>query len=272
MVNKGQKQGAAMVIRRIRDHVATHDWFAVLVDVGIVVLGVFLGTQVNNWNEARIERQQAHDYRARLIAEVDFNALQFNAQRSYYRAVQDYGRQALGALNGSRPLSDRDFLIAAYQLSQTDTTPAKSYIYDEMTASGMVTRLGDAALQQATSDYYLGLGASNRVMAETYPYRTLIRSVMPYGIQHAIRTQCGDRPVRSQGRLVGVRLVMPCMVQLDPAQSAVAVRQVKAAPRLREEMTRYIASLDEKLDQLGPGVDYSGTLRRAIASARPVGG
>ena len=49
-----------MVIRRIRDHVASHNWFAVAIDLGIVVVGVFLGTQANNWNEARIERQDAN--------------------------------------------------------------------------------------------------------------------------------------------------------------------------------------------------------------------
>jgi hypothetical protein len=32
-----------MVIRRIREHVATHNWFAVAVDLGIVVIGVFIG-------------------------------------------------------------------------------------------------------------------------------------------------------------------------------------------------------------------------------------
>ena len=32
-----------MVIRRIREHVATQNWFAVAIDLVIVVLGVFLG-------------------------------------------------------------------------------------------------------------------------------------------------------------------------------------------------------------------------------------
>ena len=44
-----------MVVRRIREHVATHNWFAVSVDLLIVVAGVFLGIQASNWNEARIE-------------------------------------------------------------------------------------------------------------------------------------------------------------------------------------------------------------------------
>ena len=44
-----------MVIRRIREHVTTHNWFAVAIDLAIVVAGVFLGTQVSNWNESRLE-------------------------------------------------------------------------------------------------------------------------------------------------------------------------------------------------------------------------
>ncbi len=256
-----------MVIARVRDHVANHNWFAVLVDVAIVVLGVFFGTQVNDWNQRRIEGQQARDYRARLAEEVDYNARQFAAQTAYYRRARAYGQQALAALEGRASLSDRDFLIATYQLSQTDTTPAKTGIYDEMKSTGLVTRLGDPALQQMVSDYYLGLDASNRVLTETYPYRTLIREVMPYDLQKAIRDTCGDREVHYKGRLVGVRVVVPCPVVLDADESRAAVRLIRATPRLRKEMTRYIASIDEKLDQLIPGIRFSGRVQGAVRQA-----
>ena len=114
-----------MVIRRIREHVTTHNWFAVGVDVAIVVLGVFLGTQVNNWNEARLEGERGKAYRGRLIAELDFDARQFEVQTAYYRQAKVYGLQALSALDGAS-LSDRDFVIAAYQLTQTDTTKGEN--------------------------------------------------------------------------------------------------------------------------------------------------
>jgi len=130
-----------------------------------------------------------------------------------------------------------------------------------MTANGLVTRLGDPKIQQLASDYYLGLGASNRVIEETYPYRTLIREVMPYDLQKQIRDACGDRTVTYKGRLVGVQVVVPCQAALDPAASATAVRTIRATPHIAEEMTRYLASLDEKLDQLVPGVRYSNELR-----------
>lgn len=254
-----------MVIRRIREHVAAQNWFAVGIDLVIVVLGVLIATQVSIWNERRIEAEQAKSYRERLVDELEFNARQFQAQANYYQQASDYGRQVLAALTGKAPLADREFLIAAYQLSQTDTTPAKSSIYDEMTANGMVTRLGDAKVQQAVSDYYLGLNASNRIVAADYPYRTMIRAVMDYDVQKQIRDACGDQVVRFKDRLIGVQLVVPCPAEINPAAAAAAVKTVRATPRLVQEMTRYIASLDEKLDQLEPGVEYSRQLRRVLA-------
>lgn len=37
-----------MILRRITEHIKAHNWFAVLIDFLIVVLGVFVGLQVNS--------------------------------------------------------------------------------------------------------------------------------------------------------------------------------------------------------------------------------
>lgn len=85
-----------MVIRRIREHVAAQNWFAVAIDLAIVVVGVFLGTQANNWNAARIEAEQGRSYRARLIDELDFNARQYRVQIAYYRHVRGQRPRRVG--------------------------------------------------------------------------------------------------------------------------------------------------------------------------------
>ena len=46
--------GVNLLFRRFGRHVTEHDWFAVSVDLGVLVLGIFLGLQVTNWNEDRI--------------------------------------------------------------------------------------------------------------------------------------------------------------------------------------------------------------------------
>ncbi|MEO1015116.1 MAG: hypothetical protein AAFX08_08005 [Pseudomonadota bacterium] len=47
-----------MLLRRVIDHVRTQNWTAVALDFVIVVVGVFIGIQVANWNEARQSRQR----------------------------------------------------------------------------------------------------------------------------------------------------------------------------------------------------------------------
>ena len=42
-----------MILRRIITHLRKQEWAAIAIDFLIVVLGVFLGIQLGNWNEAR---------------------------------------------------------------------------------------------------------------------------------------------------------------------------------------------------------------------------
>ena len=62
-----------MILRRITQHVKEQNWFAVVLDLLIVILGVFLGIQIGNWNEDRLDEiayQKAHD---RMILETRSN-------------------------------------------------------------------------------------------------------------------------------------------------------------------------------------------------------
>lgn len=47
-----------MILRRLTEHVKAQNWFAVALDFVIVVIGVFVGLQVNNWNADRSLRAQ----------------------------------------------------------------------------------------------------------------------------------------------------------------------------------------------------------------------
>jgi hypothetical protein len=40
-----------MILRRTMEHLRRQDWVAVAIEFVIVVLGVFVATQVSNWNE-----------------------------------------------------------------------------------------------------------------------------------------------------------------------------------------------------------------------------
>ena len=256
-----------MVIRRIREHIAAQNWFAVGIDLVIVVAGVFLGMQVNNWNQTRLENEQARDYRRRLISELDFNARQFTEQAHYYRQVRDNGTAALAALE-DRSVPAADLLVHAYQLSQMDEAPPKAYIYQEMAAAGLVSRLGDERVQDVASDYYLNIDASEPTMARMSPYRELIRTLVPASVQSLIRERCGDRMITHKGRIVGLTLVDDCHIALDPAVANSAAREIREWPGMHREMTRYVALTQERIDTIDLNRELTAEFMERLAKAR----
>jgi hypothetical protein len=48
-----------MILHRIINHLKSQHWTKVFIDLVIVVLGVFIGLQVDNWNQMRQQKQHA---------------------------------------------------------------------------------------------------------------------------------------------------------------------------------------------------------------------
>jgi hypothetical protein len=256
------------MIRRIREHVAQHNWFAVAIDLAIVIVGVFLGTQVSNWNQARIDRDKATSYRERLVHELEFNGRQFRQQQAYYTTAKRHGLAALAALQGRGGKSGEAFLVDAYQATQTDLSPPKRFIFDEMVSAGLVGLLGDEALQEKASDYYLALEANAPGMLDTPPYRDILRRHMPYAVQARICERCGDRLVYRGEQVIGIAVPDNCELGLSEAEIGSAVEQVQKVPQIDADLTRYVSALDQKLVLLKITTAQSFELADALRKAR----
>lgn len=59
-----------MILRRLSEHVKAQNWFAVAIDFVIVVVGVFVGLQVNNWNATLQDRSRETSYVAGLAEDI----------------------------------------------------------------------------------------------------------------------------------------------------------------------------------------------------------
>jgi len=59
-----------MILRSVMRHVRDQNWFAVGIDFLIVIVGVFIGIQVANWNDARRDREAEALYLDRLQQEL----------------------------------------------------------------------------------------------------------------------------------------------------------------------------------------------------------
>jgi hypothetical protein len=118
-----------MVYKRVVANLRAQNWLAICIELAIVIFGVFIGTQVANWNEERLERRQTQRMLIRLQPELD-KLLDFHASaRSYYRITRAYATTAFAGWQGEPTVSDRDFVIAAYQASQIYATPVNGAIW-----------------------------------------------------------------------------------------------------------------------------------------------
>ena len=44
-----------MILRRLAEAIQQQNWFVVLLEVMIVVVGIFIGLQVDDWNQERLK-------------------------------------------------------------------------------------------------------------------------------------------------------------------------------------------------------------------------
>lgn len=246
-----------MVIHRIREHVATHNWFAVAVDLLIVVLGVFIGTQANNWNEARIERAAAAEYRRQIIDDLKDNEADMASRKAYYGKVRAHGIAALDALDSPATPRGEQFLIDAYQASQVWLRPLVRTGYDEMTGAGLTHGIGDRNLRSRLTAYYTQTRQFDATALNMTSYRERLRRILPYKVQLAIREACGERITSLPSGAQTAALPGNCSLGLDLATVAHAIYRINDA-NLGEDLTRHIADLDQKL----AGFDRFGRLAR----------
>ncbi len=138
-----------MIFRRIKAHIAKEDWFAVFIDFCIVVVGVFVGLQAQNWSEGQGERAEevyylralADDAKASIAAvseQVVFLEKQAAAQKRLARysdgAEQDLTTQDLDAL----------IQVGIYELY---TVTPRQVTFEELKNSGKLPLLKTPALR-----------------------------------------------------------------------------------------------------------------------------
>ena len=69
-----------MLLRSISKHVKAQNWFAVGIDFAIVVVGVFIGIQVSNWNERMAFQKHEESLMQELRAEIVQNLADVQAK------------------------------------------------------------------------------------------------------------------------------------------------------------------------------------------------
>jgi len=146
-----------MILRRLSEHVKSQDWFAVAVEFVIVVAGVFMGLQVQDWNEARKERIEEHDLLGRLYGET-LELLEVQREE-----LADLGARAdvLMSVNPVLFSQEPSRVISGEECANISSShvfrrpPDELPVLDEMLATGRFDVLQDKDIKEQLRSYLL---------------------------------------------------------------------------------------------------------------------
>jgi len=182
-----------MRLRRIGAHLKEQNWTAVALDFIIVVVGVFVGLQVNNWNEARHDAVRGEEYLQRIHSDLSADVGALDRRLTFWADVVDYGTAALDfAENGKlKNGSAWDTLLAFYQASQIWPFTTSDGTYQELIAAGDLGLLSDSELRGSLADYYVTGSRRLARRVDVIPaYREEIRGLTPMRVQRQIWAHC----------------------------------------------------------------------------------
>ncbi len=91
-----------MLLRRVIEHVKAQNWTAVALDFVIVVVGVFIGIQVANWNDLRAAKERKDEIIAALIEDLE-DAVVIQEQSIGDEIIAGLGAFAERRARGERP-------------------------------------------------------------------------------------------------------------------------------------------------------------------------
>ena len=236
-----------MLVRRLREEAARQNWFGVTIDLVILIAGVFLGIQVNNWNQDRLDRHAGEDYRQRIIGDIDSNQVDLANRLAYFRDAKTFAAATLASLD--RPVGENPqaFLVNAYQASQISPRKMRRFTYDEALSTGTFMKVGNPAVRERLTNFYTGMDTTEMTLQTITPYREHIRAGMPVLAQEAVREQCPEELFSTGNGPVLSKLPVKCEIELHRMEAIRDAALVRAIPTLRSDLVRLMSDLDVKI-------------------------
>jgi len=235
-----------MILSSVTKHVKDQNWFAVLVDFIIVVVGVFVGLQVSNWNQAQQDSATEHQYIERIQQDLLATEKDMLGRVNYFNQVKSHALATLNALDNPVEILGQKFLFDAFEASQTLRRPMGRDTYNELLSDGSLKTISKVIIRQRLAQYYRGISASGNVFMNTPPYREKLRMALSFEVQQIIYNNCGETYLEDETGLPILTFPEQCELKLSKQKIDKAVSKLIAAD-LRKDLTRVLSDIELKL-------------------------
>src|SRR5215218_183783 len=182
-----------MIYKRVAARLRAQDWVAITIELTIVIVGVFIGTLVANWNQERADKRavlRLVDQLQPKLREVEQIAAD---DQAYYEVVRRYAKIAQAGFARDPAVSDEAFIIAAFQATELSPFNGNPFSNGSFFSAEEVRKIEDTETRERLMDVQSYDSELLNLLGEGSEYRETVRSIIPSDVQQTILTQCGDR-------------------------------------------------------------------------------
>ncbi len=233
-----------MIYKRFAARLKAQDWLAILIELTIVVVGVFIGTLVANWNAERLDKAGVE----RLITQLQPRLRQLQGLAAddiaYYGVVRGFAKTAKAGWARDPTVSDRDFVVAAFQATEISPINNNPFYDGSLIGVEEVRQVDDAETRERLMTLISYRSGFLDLFGEGSAYREQVRSIVPDDLQLRILTECGDKVAeKSRHFWIG----STCTLPIEPAVARTTAAALRARPDLKHALTSHLAHINRHL-------------------------
>ena len=246
-----------MILRRVIKHFREQEWTAIFLDFLIVVVGVFVGLQVSNWNDDRSAKQTEHAYLVELRTEIAANNLIIEENLALMQITIESGERSLAFLEGNESCTKECWrlLVDFFHASQVAARPISLSVFEEMQRLGM-PRSRD--VKAAMKNYATSSGAQSSITQSLPEFRERIRGLIPPFAQRGLWRDCHDN---ENGREI---YITDCPASITEPEAAAILDNIRAHTELHPHLTYWIGYNIANVTGLGNQIPEGNALLAAI--------
>ncbi|EED31846.1 hypothetical protein NOR53_3047 [gamma proteobacterium NOR5-3] len=222
-----------MILRSLTKHVKDQNWFAVGIDFVIVVFGVYVGLQVQEWSDLRALEASEFQYLAELHEEISGNAKFTAGTVDAMNDVVSSGKRALDFLQSDRDCDEDCWrvLVDFFVASQAFRPAVSSTVYEEMQRLGFPKSM---AVRSAVDDYYALSTTANLSIDNAPKYRVSFRELITVEAHEQLWGQCH----RVEASLE--YLIVDCPPAMPLESTREMLDRIRARPELLGQLRYWI--------------------------------
>ena len=230
--------------RQIRQRLLTDNKFSkyLLYAVGeilLVVIGILIALQIDNWNEEYNNRQKGLEYLTRLSEELETDRQNMASNQAFYKEVARYGQDALSyAAQGLQEGQTHwGILLSFFQAGQIWPLQQGTATFEELKSAGDLALIQNPEIRKDLVFFYgQGSQSYSQTVGINPPYRKMVRGKIPLDIQLYIWDNCHV----TQGV---VQYMKACPSPISEEDAEALLKELSADEALLEELRFFMSNI-----------------------------